>query len=88
MTLRWLRYDVKEYMILEKPHWFQWGYISRYGSKEPIAWYILICLPSYVMEIPIWRDDRPTMHQRCLFFRECLPSGPGGWKEIKWECWQ
>ena len=64
--------------------WFQWGYITRHGRD--LAWYILIRLPSYSMEIPWYRDGRPSWHQRCLLFKEKVPNGIGEWRSVKWEC--
>lgn len=89
MLLRWLRRDYCEAQIMEKPRWFQWGYVTKWNSKEPHGWYILIRLPSYVMMPPwsAWDDAEPVMHQRCLVFREKLPFQPGsGWQMTYMPC--
>ena len=85
MLLRWCRVDVQQYMVSMKPRWFQWGYIMR--GEETYGWYILIRLPSYVMMVPLHRDNGPTMHQRCWMFKEKIPIGTAGsWTEIEMEC--
>jgi uncharacterized protein (DUF2126 family) len=85
MALPWCRQDVEQGNAADKPRRFQWGYITRDG--EPISWYILIRLPSYVMQQAFWRwDGEPTWHQRCLLFREKLPASIGEWMMTEIEC--
>ena len=93
MLLRWLRKDLKGLygVMTEKPGWFQWGYIWR-GDYDPVTrveypceWYIFVRLPSYLMKPCVW-DEKQRWHQRCAFFKERVPAGPGGWKEIEMVC--
>ncbi len=88
MLLPWFRRDAEQGAIMGKLRWFQWGYINRYGTQEREGWYILIGLPSYVMQASwsVWHDAPPTMHQRHLAFKEKLPGGNGTWQEIAIEC--
>lgn len=85
MLLPWFRQDREEGDALE-PRWFQWGYITRHGSGEPFAWYILIKLPSYSMQQAWMRwDGEPTWHQRVLIFKERLVGGDGTWLMTEFE---
>ena len=92
MLFRWLRLDIRGYERVEKFRWVNWGYVwkgdlDRYGLERPAYWYILIRLPSYCMESPVWLDrPDPRMVQRCLLFKEPIPTGEGEWKEITMEC--
>ena len=83
MLLRWCKRDVEEGYEVRKFGWFQWGFVTQYGGKAK-GWYILICLPSYVMQNSFYRDV-PAWHQRVLLFRELLPTGKGSWHLVEWE---
>ena len=77
-------------LLSKPPRWFQWGYVDRGdirdGVRVPSSWYILVRLPSYLMA-PSWNTDDYRWHQRCLYFKEPIPAGHGGWEMINIECW-
>lgn len=85
--LGWCRLDHEEGTVEVETRWFQWGYFTARGQET--GWYILIRLPSYLMQIP-WHLDQscgePKWHQRCLLFKEKLPAGDCGWEMIEIAC--
>lgn len=94
MLCPWWRVDIEHGATAMRPRrWLQWGYVNeqrrRWRAAElelvPVAWYVLIRLPSYLIKPPDFDLGEPRWHQRVLVFREKLPCGDGPWGEGKWE---